>query len=231
MSPENEPVETGESATMRIALIGALDTKGEEYAFLKDEIEELGHIAVLIDVGVLGDPTLAADVSREAVAESQGASIEHLQQAGERGAGMRVMAGGAAEVVADLVGKGAVGGVLAVGGSNAAYIMARVSEALPVGLPKVLVSTMASGDTRPYVGSTDLTMMNSIVDINGLNRITDPFCAMRSVRWWAWRRSGSVGRAMPDRLMKRRSWRSRCSESPQRVLRSWHSTCRLTQIP
>ncbi|SEE21099.1 Tm-1-like ATP-binding domain-containing protein [Ruania alba] len=174
MSPENEPVETGESATMRIALIGALDTKGEEYAFLKDEIEELGHIAVLIDVGVLGDPTLAADVSREAVAESQGASIEHLQQAGERGAGMRVMAGGAAEVVADLVGKGAVGGVLAVGGSNAAYIMARVSEALPVGLPKVLVSTMASGDTRPYVGSTDLTMMNSIVDINGLNRITRP---------------------------------------------------------
>lgn len=157
-----------------IALVGALDTKGDEYKFLREETEKLGHRALLIDVGVLHRPSLVADISRESVAARHGTSIEELQRAVERGVGMRAMADGAAAHIAELVATGTLGGVLAVGGSNAAYIMARISEALPVGFPKVLVSTMASGDTRPYVGFTDLTMMNPIVDINGLNRITRP---------------------------------------------------------
>ncbi|MGC0273158.1 Tm-1-like ATP-binding domain-containing protein [Pseudactinotalea sp. Z1739] len=157
-----------------IALVGALDTKGAEYAFLREEVESTGQQVLLIDIGVLGEPTLAADIPRESVAAKHGTSIEELQRAGERGPGMRAMAAGAADHLRELVEEGAVAGVLAVGGSNAAYIMARISEVLPVGFPKVLVSTMASGDTRPYVGSTDLTMMNPIVDINGLNRITRP---------------------------------------------------------
>lgn len=173
----------GQDANKDIALIGALDTKGEEYRFLRKQTEELGRRALLIDIGVLGQPSLVADIPRESVAAKHGTSIEELQRAGERGVGMRAMADGAAAHLTELVADGVVGGVLAVGGSNAAYIMARVSEALPVGFPKVLVSTMASGDTRPYVGSTDLTMMNPIVDINGLNRITRPILgnAVRAV--------------------------------------------------
>lgn len=162
------------AAEARIALVGALDTKGEEYRFLREEVERLGRGAVLIDIGVLGEPAVVADISREAVAARAGATIEELRSAGERGPGMQAMAGGAAAQLSELVAGGSIGAVLAVGGSNAAYIMARISEALPTGLPKVLVSTMASGDTRPYVGSTDLTMMNPIADINGLNRVTRP---------------------------------------------------------
>lgn len=162
------------AADKRIALVGALDTKGAEYGFLRQEVEKLGRRAVLIDIGVLGEPAVVADISREAVAARHGPSIEELRSAGERGPGMRAMSAGAVAHLADLLAEGSIGGVLAVGGSNAAYIMARISEALPTGFPKVLVSTMASGDTRPYVGSTDLTMMNPIADINGLNRITRP---------------------------------------------------------
>lgn len=162
------------AAPVRVALVGALDTKAAEYAYLRDQLQDAGCEAVVVDVGVLGEPGLSADVPREQVAARAGTDIDALRARGERGPGMTAMARGAAEVVADLVQAGDVGGVLAVGGSNAAYVMARVAERLPLGVPKVLLSTMASGDTRPYVGATDLTMMNPVVDINGLNRVSRP---------------------------------------------------------
>lgn len=168
------PTQRPAAAEIRIALVGALDTKGPEYRFLREEVEQHGARALLVDIGVLGEATVSADIPRESVATRGGSSLDELRHAGERGPGMRAMSAGAVAHLVDLVAEGSIGGVLAVGGSNAAYIMARISEALPTGFPKVLVSTMASGDTRPYVGSTDLTMMNPIADINGINRVTRP---------------------------------------------------------
>lgn len=160
-----------------VALVGSLDTKAREYGFVREQIEAAGCSALIIDVGVLGEPGLNADVSREQVAFRAGVSLEELRDTKERGRSVVAMANGASDIVAELAARAQISSVLAVGGSNAAYVMARIAEALHIGVPKVLVSTMASGDTRPYVGVTDLMMMNPVVDINGLNRVTRPVLA------------------------------------------------------
>ncbi|GAB3821884.1 Tm-1-like ATP-binding domain-containing protein [Kribbella italica] len=165
-----------------IALIGALDTKAAEYAFLRDRISELGATSVLIDVGVLGEPGLDAlgnsrTITRQTVAHAGGDELDRLRRAGDRNTAMTVMGRGAAVIVLELVARGEVDAVLAVGGSNAAYVMAEVSAALPLGLPKVLVSTIAAGDTTAYVREADLTLMYPVVDINGLNRLSRPVLA------------------------------------------------------
>ncbi|HEY3512634.1 Tm-1-like ATP-binding domain-containing protein [Kribbella sp. NPDC051137] len=163
-----------------IALVGALDTKGAEYAFLAGQIETFGATPVLIDISVLGRPDLAAvsvHLPAERVARSGGGSLAQLRERRDRNAAMTVMARGTAQVVAQLVAEGHVDGVLMVGGSNAAYVMAEVCARLPFGFPKVLVSTVAAGDTRPYIRDTDLTLMYPVVDINGLNRLSRPVLA------------------------------------------------------
>ncbi|MGI3785336.1 MAG: Tm-1-like ATP-binding domain-containing protein [Janthinobacterium lividum] len=155
-----------------VVLVGALDTKGAEYSFVADRLGLGGVGTLLVDTGVLGTPTLRADVDRDAVAAGAGTSIAALAAAGDRNAAMQAMAGSAATSVRDLVASGAAHGVLALGGSNAAYVMSRVAAELPIGVPKVLVSTIAAGDTRPYVGTSDLTLMYPVVDIAGLNSIS-----------------------------------------------------------
>ncbi|MFG1627609.1 Tm-1-like ATP-binding domain-containing protein [Kribbella sp. NPDC049227] len=160
-----------------IALVGALDTKGAEYAFLADRVAALGATPLLIDVGVLGVPALTPGIGRDLIAELGGGSLTELRDRGDRNAAMTVMARGAASSLADLVASGDVDGVLAVGGSNAAYVMAEICARLPFGFPKVLVSTIAAGDTRSYVRETDLTLMYPVVDINGLNRLSRPVLA------------------------------------------------------
>ncbi|TCC52343.1 UPF0261 family protein [Kribbella capetownensis] len=160
-----------------IALVGALDTKGAEYAFLADRVAALGATPLLIDVGVLGVPALTARIGRDLIAELGGGSLTELRGRGDRNAAMTVMARGAASALSDLVASGDVDGVLAVGGSNAAYVMAEICGRLPFGFPKVLVSTIAAGDTRSYVRETDLTLMYPVVDINGLNRLSRPVLA------------------------------------------------------
>ncbi|ACQ82039.1 protein of unknown function UPF0261 [Beutenbergia cavernae DSM 12333] len=155
-----------------VLLVGALDTKGPEFEFLRSEGLRLGCDVLLLDVGVLGAPAVLADFPREAVADAAGAELGALVSTGDRSVAVSAMARGAARLAAALADEGRIDGVIGAGGSNAAYVMARVSERLDVGFPKVLVSTMASGDTARYVGSTDLTMMNSVVDVNGLNRVT-----------------------------------------------------------
>ncbi|MEV6286230.1 Tm-1-like ATP-binding domain-containing protein [Kribbella sp. NPDC051770] len=167
---------------MAIALVGALDTKAAEYAFLRDRISELGASSVLVDIGVLGEPGLgvladARTITRQTVARAGGAELSALRRAADRNAAMTVMGRGAAVVVHELVARGEVDAVLAVGGSNAAYVMSEVCAALPLGLPKVLVSTIAAGDTRAYVREADLTLMYPVVDINGLNRLSRPVLA------------------------------------------------------
>lgn len=155
-----------------VVLVGTLDTKGHEYAFLADRVRELGAEAVLVDTGVLGAPLTPADVGAEEVARAGGAELSSLRDAADRGAAMDAMGRGAAVVLERMHGKGRLQGAVSVGGSGNSSIAARAMRGLPVGVPKLIVSTVASGDTSPYVGAVDVTMMYSVVDISGINRIS-----------------------------------------------------------
>ncbi|MEU8122120.1 Tm-1-like ATP-binding domain-containing protein [Spirillospora sp. NPDC049024] len=151
-----------------VVLLGTLDTKGAEYVWLRERVRELGCDTVLVDVGV-GPSDVEADVSAEEVAEAGGTSLQALRDAGDRGAAVTAMGEGAAIVLAAL---GRVDAVLAVGGSGGSSIAARAVRDLPIGLPKLIVSTMASGDVSPYVGAKDVTLTYSVVDIAGVNRVS-----------------------------------------------------------
>ena len=155
-----------------VALVGTLDTKGEEFAFLAARLRAAGAGVMVIDAGTGAPDGLIPDVDGEAVAAAAGTSRAELRAAADRGHAVTAMGRGAAVVVADLVARGRVGGVLAAGGSGGSSIAGQVMAALPVGLPKLLVSTMASGDVSPYVGAKDVCIMYSVVDVAGLNRIS-----------------------------------------------------------
>jgi len=154
-----------------VVLIGTLDTKGTEYGWLSTRLRELGCETVLVDAGI-GQPQIEADVPAERVAEAAGASRETLREAGDRGAAVTAMGEGAAVVVAELAAAGRVDAVFAVGGSGGSSIAARAVRDLPIGLPKLIVSTMASGDVSPYVGAKDVTITYSVVDVAGINRVS-----------------------------------------------------------
>ncbi|WP_141578424.1 Tm-1-like ATP-binding domain-containing protein [Actinomadura sp. WMMA1423] len=151
-----------------VVLVGTLDTKGAEYAWLRERVRELGCDTVLVDVGI-GPSDVEADVSNEDVAQAGGTPLQTLRDAGDRGAAVTAMGEGAAVVLAAL---GQVDAVLAVGGSGGSSIAARAVRDLPIGLPKLIVSTMASGDVSPYVGAKDVTITYSVVDIAGVNRVS-----------------------------------------------------------
>lgn len=155
-----------------IAVIGALDTKGKEFAFVKAEIERRGHRALVIDTSVIGQPVFQADIPSERVAEAGGTSLKELQEKADRGLAMDVMTKGIAKVVKDLYDQGKIDGVFSMGGSAATAIGTSAMRALPLGVPKVMVSTLASGDTRAYVGIRDVAMFPSVVDVAGVNRIS-----------------------------------------------------------
>ena len=160
-----------------VALVGALDTKAPEYGFVAERLRAAGVATVLVDTGVLGEPGCRADVDRATVAAASGHRIDDLRGAGDRNAAMAAMADGAATLLRDLHAAGELAGVLALGGSNAGFVMSRVAAALPFGCPKVLVSTIVAGDTRPYVGSSDLMMLYPVVDLAGLNSLSIPVLA------------------------------------------------------
>ena len=155
-----------------IAVIGALDTKGPEFAFVKAEIERRGHRALVVNTAVVGAPTFEPDISAERVAEAGGASLPALRAQADRGAAMEVMTRGVARVVKDLYDAGKIDGVLGMGGSAGTIIGTSAMRALPVGVPKVMVSTLASGDVKPYVGTKDVVMIHSVVDVAGVNRVS-----------------------------------------------------------
>ena len=156
-----------------VVLLGTLDTKGDEYDFLRRKVREEGVDVLLVDTGVLGVPLAEPDISRQEVAAAAGASAEDLAVSGDRGAAVEAMARGAAEIVKELHSQGRLDAVLALGGSGGTAIATHAMRELPVGVPKLVVSTMASGDTRPYVGAVDVTLMYSVVDIAGLNPISE----------------------------------------------------------
>ncbi len=155
-----------------IALLGTLDTKGEEFRFVKELIEAQGHRALVIDTSVIGEPAFEADVSREEVAQAGGSSIEALQEKEDRGEAMRVMSAGAAAVVRRLYDEGRFDGIMSMGGSGGTAVATAAMRTLPVGVPKLMVSTVAAGDVSAYVGTRDITMMPSVVDVAGFNRIS-----------------------------------------------------------
>ncbi|GGT02051.1 Tm-1-like ATP-binding domain-containing protein [Nonomuraea spiralis] len=157
---------------MAVLLLGTLDTKGAEYALVRDLITRAGQDVVLMDTGVMGSSALAADVPAEAVARAAGTDLDRLRSAGDRGAALAAMAAGATALAKDLHARGGLSGVLALGGSGGSSIAAAVMRALPVGLPKLLVSTMVSGDVSAYVGESDVTLMYSVVDVAGVNSVS-----------------------------------------------------------
>lgn len=155
-----------------IGIIGAMDTKGIEFDFLKQEIERRGHDTLIIDTGVIGEPRLQPDIARDQIAASGGTSIEELAARGDRGEAIAVMAAGAAKVVRGLYEQGAIQGIVGMGGTAGTIVASSAMRALPIGFPKVIISTVASGDTRGYIGTKDILMFPAIVDVSGVNRIS-----------------------------------------------------------
>ena len=154
-----------------VVLVGTLDTKGAEYAHFRDLIRELGADVLLVDVGVLGEPTIDADITRGEVAAAAGADVQALAEASDRARAIDAMGRGAAEIVVQLHAGGGLDAIGALGGTGGTTIATHAMRALPLGVPKLMVSTDASDDTRAYVGASDVTMMPSIVDVAGVNQI------------------------------------------------------------
>jgi len=155
-----------------VALFATLDTKGTEAAYLCDRLRERGVAVRLIDCGTLGKPAVAPDVTRDEVLAAAGTSLVELAQKGERGEAVNAAARGASELAKRWHAAGELLGVLGLGGSAGTTIGTAAMRALPLGVPKLMVSTLASGAVGHYVGSSDLLMMNAVVDISGLNRIS-----------------------------------------------------------
>jgi uncharacterized protein (UPF0261 family) len=155
-----------------IVVIGALDTKGHEFAFVKEAIEDRGHKAFVINTGVVGDPPFEPDVDADQVAQASGTTLSLLREKADRGAAITAMTNGVAVIVKEMFDRELVDGVLAMGGSAGTVIGTAAMRALPVGVPKVMVSTLAAADTGPYVGTKDVVMFPSVVDVAGINRIS-----------------------------------------------------------
>ena len=155
-----------------IAILGTLDSKAEEHSFLAERIRERGHNAALIDVGTGGEPQITPDYSRYEVAAATGVDLKSLIERHDRGACVVAMSEAAPIFLAQLVEAGTINGVVSLGGGGGTAIGTAAMRALPIGFPKLMVSTLASGNTAHYVGTKDIVMMPSIVDVSGLNRIS-----------------------------------------------------------
>jgi len=157
---------------MPTLLIGTLDTKGVKFQFVRQLLTQAGLETLVVDAGVLNPPYFPPDIPRAQVYTAAGTSLAAIQQAADRGQAVEAAAKGVAQIVRDLMVKGQVDGVLSLGGSAGTTIGAAAMRALPFGVPKLMVSTLASGQVKPYVGVRDIMMMYSVVDISGLNRIS-----------------------------------------------------------
>ena len=159
-----------------VCLAGTLDTKGEEYAFVRDRLIDAGVDVFVVDCGVLGDPHFEPDIAAADVAARAGVDLADFRGSVE-GAGGRVtaneaMSRGLGDVLRQLVADGKIDGVLGLGGTGGTDLTSGAFRTLPMGFPKLIVSTMASNNTRPYVGHSDMHMANAVTDIAGLNRVS-----------------------------------------------------------
>ena len=157
----------------KICMIGAFDTKGPEYAFVRECILAGGHEVHTVNTAVLGSTDLfPVNVEADKVAEAGGTNLERLREKKDRGQAMKVMCAGAPAIVKSLHDQGKIDGIIGMGGTGGTTIVTAAMRALPVGIPKVCVSTAASGDVAAYVGTKDITMIPSIVDVAGINRVS-----------------------------------------------------------
>lgn len=156
----------------RVVLIGSFDTKGIEYAFVRDILHQSGVETVTINTGVLNSPFFTPDVSSDEVAAAGGVSLSSLQKEQDRGKAVSVMTKGVAAIVTRLIEEKVVGALFGMGGTAGTTVCASAMQAAPIGVPKLLVSTVASGNTSPYVGVKDIMMMYSVIDIAGINSLS-----------------------------------------------------------
>jgi uncharacterized protein (UPF0261 family) len=157
---------------MPVLLIGTLDTKGVEFQFVRDLLQQAGVATCVVDAGVVRPPHFPPDIPREEVYAAAGTTLEAVQKAGDRGRAIETAARGVTRIALDRFARGEVDGVLGLGGSAGTTIGTAAMRALPFGVPKLMVSTLASGQVKQYVGVRDVLMMYSVVDISGLNRIS-----------------------------------------------------------
>jgi uncharacterized protein (UPF0261 family) len=155
-----------------IVLLGRLDSKGKEYAYVKDQILRGGFDVIVVDAGTRGAPQFEPDILREEVARAAGVKIQEVVDPSDENKEIQVMMEGASKIAQRLRDSGRLDGIMCLGGSRGTAIGTAAMRALPFGLPKVMVSTIASGDMRPYVGTKDITLIHSVTDILGLNRMT-----------------------------------------------------------
>jgi len=159
-----------------VVIVATLDTKGEEAAYVRDQVAAWGLNTILIDPGVLPAPTVAADISREEVAQAAGARLEDLLARGDKAFSIATQTQGLCNLVQELHARGELHGIVSLGGGQGTSIGTAAMRALPIGVPKLMLSTIASGlfQFGPYVGTKDICMMHSVTDVLGLNVISRP---------------------------------------------------------
>ena len=155
-----------------IAILGTLDTKGVEHAYVAEQIRQRGHAVIVIDVGTLEEPKLKPDITRSEIAAAAGVDLTALVARRDRGEAVTAMSRGAPILLVRLAEERRIDGVISLGGGGGTAIATAAMRALPIGFPKLMVSTLASGNVAPYVGVKDIVMFPSVVDIAGLNRIS-----------------------------------------------------------
>lgn len=155
-----------------IAVLGTMDTKGEEHAFVADQIRQRGHKVLIIDTGTLEEPRLKPDITRHEVAAAAGIDLKSVVAKRDRGEAVDAMSRGAPALLAKLAQEKRIDGVISLGGGGGTAIGTAAMRALPIGFPKVMVTTLASGNTAQYVGVKDIVLFPSIVDVAGINRIS-----------------------------------------------------------
>lgn len=157
----------------KICIIGAFDTKGEEYAFVREQILARGHEVLTVNTGIMGSTDLfPVDIEAYEVAQAGGGSLEQLREGKDRGEAMKVMVAGTPAIIKSLYDDRMINGIIGMGGTGGTAVTTSAMRALPIGIPKVCVSTAASGNVAVYVGTKDITMIPSIVDVAGINRIS-----------------------------------------------------------
>ena len=155
-----------------VVIVGALDTKGQEFQFVKELIEKQGLATLMVDFGVMGAPLFTPDITRQEVAQAGGGDLATLASGEHKDKAMQVMAAGLSVIIRKLYDDGKLNGIIGMGGSGGTSIASSAMRTLPVGVPKLMVSTVGGGDVSAYSGTKDITFMPSIVDVAGFNRIS-----------------------------------------------------------
>ena len=155
-----------------IVVLGTMDTKGREMQWVKSELGKHGQAAILIDTGVINPPNGVPDITRDEVIRAAGEDLSELMKSPTRDVIAPLMAKGATSIVQRLIDDGRIHGIISMGGTQGTTLATTVMRALPYGFPKVMVSTMASGDVSPFVDIKDITMMFPVTDILGLNPVS-----------------------------------------------------------